>query len=193
MYMHKKTKAFRAPGFTPHHFVSSVFQHVRSGLLKARKSGAGFTLIELLVVIAIIGILASIVLASLNSARVKSRDARRVADVKQVQLALELYYNDNAVYPATTSSLVPTYISVMPKDPQTGISYPYAGVGSGTCTSYHLGTALEQTTVTTGSPLSNDADGTAGTACTGSLADFSGADTQDCAGNTGKACYDVKP
>ena len=51
----------------------------------------GFTLIELLVVIAIIGILASVVLASLNSARKKSRDARRVADIKQIQLALELY------------------------------------------------------------------------------------------------------
>ena len=54
----------------------------------------GFTLIELLVVIAIIGILASVVLASLNSARKKGRDARRVADIKQVQLALELYFRD---------------------------------------------------------------------------------------------------
>lgn len=152
----------------------------------------GFTLIELLVVIAIIGILASIVLASLNSARVKSRDARRVADIKQIQLALELYYNDNAVYPSTTTSLVPTYISVLPGDPQTGGGYKYAGLNT-SCTSYHLGAALEQTTVTTGSPLSNDADAAAGTACTGSLADFSGVDSQDCAGNTGKACYDVKP
>lgn len=159
-----------------------------------QKNLKGFTLIELLVVIAIIGILASIVLASLNSARVKSRDARRVADIKQIQLALELYYNDNAKYPATTTSLATTYISVVPTDPQTGGSYKYAGLGSGaTCTSYHLGAALEQTTVVTGSPLSNDADALAGTACTGSLADFSGADAQDCAGNTGLACYDVKP
>lgn len=61
----------------------------------------GFTLIELLVVIAIIGLLSSVVLASLNSARLKSRDARRMADLKQLQIALELYYNSNGSYPAT--------------------------------------------------------------------------------------------
>ena len=61
----------------------------------------GFTLIELLVVIAIIGILSSIVLASLNSARKKGRDARRVADIKQIQLALELYYDANSNYPTS--------------------------------------------------------------------------------------------
>ncbi|PIS13297.1 MAG: prepilin-type cleavage/methylation domain-containing protein, partial [Candidatus Tagabacteria bacterium CG09_land_8_20_14_0_10_41_14] len=57
------------------------------------KNKKGFTLIELLVVIAIIGILSSVVLASLNSARKKARDARRVADIKQIQLALEMYFD----------------------------------------------------------------------------------------------------
>src|SRR3954470_16727724 len=100
----------------------------------------GFTLIELLVVIAIIGLLASIVLASLNSARKKSRDARRIADLKQLQNALELYANDfsgnypsnavtvaaggGAVDDATANGLLaklaPTYIAAIPNDPLAG-------------------------------------------------------------------------
>jgi type II secretion system protein G len=59
----------------------------------------GFTLIELLVVISIIGMLSSIVLSSLNDARAKARDARRMSDIKQIQNALELYRVDHGSYP----------------------------------------------------------------------------------------------
>ena len=92
------------------------------------KRDKGFTLIELLVVIAIIGILSSVVLASLNSARQKSRDARRISDVKQLQVALELYFDTNQSYPGDTqadaefTSLAPTYIQTIPVSP-TGQAY----------------------------------------------------------------------
>jgi prepilin-type N-terminal cleavage/methylation domain-containing protein len=59
----------------------------------------GFTLIELLVVIAIIGILSSVVLASLNTARAKARDVHRKATLKQMEVALELYYDTYGAYP----------------------------------------------------------------------------------------------
>lgn len=63
------------------------------------KTNQGFTLIELLVVISIIGLLSTIVLTSLNSARAKTRDAKRLSDMEQIQLALELYYADHGRYP----------------------------------------------------------------------------------------------
>ena len=156
----------------------------------------GFTLIELLVVIAIIAILASIILASINQARVKSRDARRLADVKQIQNALELYNNDNGQYPATLAVLAPKYIASVPTDPQgTTTAYLYAGLqGQGssaaTCGSYHLGTTLEQSNnpalngrfggTTGGTYGTGTADGTV---CTGSGVDFAG---------TGSV-YDIRP
>ena len=60
----------------------------------------GFTLIELLVVIAVVGLLASVLLVSLNSARIKARDARRKADLSQLSQAFALYVsNNNGVIP----------------------------------------------------------------------------------------------
>ncbi len=114
-----------------------------------RRTG-GFTLIELLVVIAIIGILSSVVLASLNSARLKARDARRVADLKQIQIALELYYDANGKYPTSISALkTGGQIPQEPLDPQTGLSYIYAYKGNTTPIAYHLGANMEQAATAT--------------------------------------------
>lgn len=59
----------------------------------------GFTLIELLVVIAVIGLLSTIVMVSLNTARMKARDARRLSDLKQIANALEMFYDATGSYP----------------------------------------------------------------------------------------------
>jgi type II secretion system protein G len=65
----------------------------------------GFTLVELLVVIAIIGLLSSVVLASLNSARDKGKDSQRISDLRSVQQALELYATDHTGnFPSTGGS-----------------------------------------------------------------------------------------
>ncbi len=63
----------------------------------------GFTLIELLVVISIIGLLSTVVLAALNSARAKGRDALRLSDMHQLDTALALYYDKNGSYPPAFS------------------------------------------------------------------------------------------
>jgi len=67
--------------------------------LKNISLSGGFTLIELLVIISIIGVLSSIVLASLNTSRVKARDTKRIADLRTIRNALELYYNTKGHYP----------------------------------------------------------------------------------------------
>ncbi len=102
----------------------------------SRKKGQpGFTLIELLVVIAIIGILATIVLVSLNTARSKARDVRRISDLRQVALALEMSYDKNNTYPVVTGcSTIPAslvtdgFIGVVPADPGSS-AYAYGSDG----------------------------------------------------------------
>jgi len=104
---------------------------VHSSLKNTRR---GFTLIEILVVIAIIGILSSVVLASLAVSRAKARDARRIADLEEVKKALELYYDSNGTYPETqTGSVLPNvlktqgFIAQIPVSPPGVNPYKYYG------------------------------------------------------------------
>jgi prepilin-type N-terminal cleavage/methylation domain-containing protein len=69
-------------------------------LLTRQSPKRGFTLIELLVVIAILGIISSIVLASVNDSRTKGRDAARKTQSQEIIKALEIYYADYNNYPA---------------------------------------------------------------------------------------------
>ena len=75
-----------------------------SKLIRKISNSKGFTLIELLVVIAIIGLLATLAVVSLNNARQKSRDAKRVSDIRQIQTALDLYFLDQNSYPVETTA-----------------------------------------------------------------------------------------
>jgi general secretion pathway protein G len=105
------------------------------------QSQKGFTLIELLVVVAIIGMLVSIILVGLGSARMKSRDAKRLSDMQQIKTGLDLYYNTGNGYPdtATWSSLQSSlgtlacsgtnYFKV-PNDPNPSWSYTYTAGGN---------------------------------------------------------------
>ena len=69
--------------------------------MRKNRPNIGFTLIELLVVISIIAILASLILVAANSTRSKARDAKRIADNKQIMTALELYFSTNSTYPTS--------------------------------------------------------------------------------------------
>jgi type II secretion system protein G len=155
-------------------------RHIRRP--QPQRKERAFTLIELLVVIAIIGLLASIVLVALNSARSKARDAKRVADLREIQAALELYYSDNGQYPQTGcdstgysghcwNTFIPQqYIAQMPMDPLNVLgSYGYYYSSStkpcGTCcytvtnsvSDYVLFTRLENPSV-----IPNSCSGTIG-------------------------------
>lgn len=125
---------------------------------KAMPTGRqGFTLIELLVVISVIGILTTLVMANLNAARERARDAQRKSDLRSIQTALRLYYNDVGGYPAGTSTIMGcdgactwgqpwiknsiTYMNILPNDPLPGQTYKYTG--SADFESYTLIACLE--------------------------------------------------
>lgn len=95
----------------------------------------GFTLIELIVVIAIIAILTAIVTSNFATSKAKARDAKRISDLAQIQLALSLYFDKCNEYPPALisysagpgCSTVPLsdYIAVIPSDPKNISPYLY--------------------------------------------------------------------
>jgi len=116
-----------------------------------------FTLTELLVSIAIIALLSSIIMVNLSSSRGKARDAQRISDVSQIQLALQLYFDRCGQYPSTVSTgatsagcpsgvTLGNYISVIPTPPSGAgqASYDYATLTSGSSVvNYVLHATLE--------------------------------------------------
>jgi prepilin-type N-terminal cleavage/methylation domain-containing protein len=116
-------------GFTPHHFLLTLkskkltwnSQKNFSDYHCFNKSGEGFTLIEILVVVAIIALLSSVTLIGLMSAREKSRNVKRLADMTQMNTALELYNAQNKGYPNSVNgmpiNMTPTYMTLYPRAP----------------------------------------------------------------------------
>lgn len=125
-------------------------------MMHRRTSQRGFTLIELLVVIAIIGMLSSVVLASVTTVREGARDARRLQDLSSLSRALELYATDNVgAYPPHSAGTVSgdlttlvanNHIPALPSDPRYGGTtndYKYCrGTNTGT---YDLAAYVEET------------------------------------------------
>lgn len=164
---------------------------------------------ELLVVIGIIGLLASIIVINLTGARRRARDTKRIADVRSVQTAIEEYYGRNGFYPTTLGNMVTQgQIPQWPCDPLANqatcqacngnsnncyyYGYYTPGGASGP-QSYHMGASLEDTASLV---LNQDRDcnSTAGGSCPYNAAyttGFTGADTADCGGAAGRACYDL--
>ena len=82
------------------------FQLLNRLFMPSTSRARGFTLIELLIVITIIGLVATISVASISTARARSRDTKRASDMKQIQKALELSYEPGSGYPVVASPLV---------------------------------------------------------------------------------------
>ena len=118
---------------------------MKKSIILQKDKYAGFTLIELLVVVSLIGILATLIMANLNATRGRARDSQRKSDIRNIQTALRIYYNDEGQYPTSSSGRIvacgsgstacdwgdtfsntaQTYMSVMPIDPLPDRKYLY--------------------------------------------------------------------
>jgi type II secretion system protein G len=128
----------------------------------------GFTLIELLVVIAIIGLLSTIAVVSFSNANNKAKNAKKQADIRSMQSAIELYNTDTGSYPAVPATwallgttLVPYFQGGLPTPPDTTV-YTYCLSGT---SKYLLAATLSTTTAVEGDvdgAVSNYVDPAAG-------------------------------
>jgi type II secretory pathway pseudopilin PulG len=114
-----------------------------------RKSQKGLTLIELLVVIAMIVLLIIVLLLLLMRQLGRGRDAQRKADLEEIKISFEDYYNDNGCYPPAEvledcdgSSFSP-YLKAIPCDPVNGDPYYYVPWDEDACGGYRIYASLE--------------------------------------------------
>lgn len=131
-----------------------------------KKLNKAFTLIELLIVAVIIMIMAAIVIVNLNGSRATARDARREADLKQMQTALEAYFDKSDSYPngsitcsgttvnfnngISASSLgcdtvLQGFLNPIPSDPKGGTGYAYTYKSASGGAAYSIKITLEKT------------------------------------------------
>lgn len=153
------------------------------GIWKFRKQ-KGFTLVELLVVIAIIGVLATLVLLQLGTARSRARDTKRIADVNQIRTAVEQYFEDNGGHYPTVidATTLGRYLVRVPVDPLTSNGYGYAYNPAANPSQYHIWALLEQSAVALNADADLDSTGWSGDAKDG--------DDTNCATDSTACIYD---
>ena len=134
-----------------------MYKNISNKLKENNKKG--FTLIEILIVVVIIGVLSGLMLRVINvgDVRKKTQDSQRIADLKKIQTALELYFVDNRTYPVSAnwtditgtdsiSNLLKNnnYINQIPTDPKAATVGDYKYKSSGGV--YYLISAVELST-----------------------------------------------